>query len=81
MPNAKPGIVLALVGAALGACSEQATPDQNVLIDTNIPADAEFEALPPDETSGIPADELGNNGDSASATAGNADANVVGNNE
>ncbi len=79
MPNAKPAIVLALVGAALGACSEQAKPDQNVLIDTNIPADAEFEALPPDETSGIPVGDLGNEGDPT--VVGNADANMVGNSE
>ena len=79
MPNAKPAIVLALVGAALGACSEQAKPDQNVLIDTNIPADAEFEALPPDESSGMTADELSNSGDSGDSgnvgDLGNAPAN------
>jgi len=62
MPNAKPLILGAL--AALAACSGQSNPDQNVVITDNVPAGADVEALPPDESSGTPTDELENGADS-----------------
>ncbi|MEO6198914.1 MAG: hypothetical protein ABIO68_03105 [Sphingomicrobium sp.] len=43
------GLTLA---ATLAGCNDKA-PDKNFLIDTNVPADAEFESLPPDESSGV----------------------------
>lgn len=61
MPNAKPLIIGAL--AALAACSSQSNPDQNVVITDNVPAGADVEALPPDESSATPTDELENGTD------------------
>ena len=61
MPNARPLILGAL--AALAACSGQSNPDQNVIITDNVPAGADVEALPPDESSATPTDELANGAD------------------
>ena len=63
MPNAKPLIIASL--GALAACSGQSNPDQNVIITDNVPADADIEAVPPDESSGIPTDELENGADNS----------------
>ena len=52
--------LLGLFGAGITACSKPSSPDQNILIDTNVPADADIEALPPDEGNGVSADEIGN---------------------
>lgn len=51
--------LIALCAAGLASCGEQGG-DQNILIATNVPADAEVETLPPDDSSGTPADQLGN---------------------
>ena len=72
MPNARLVILVAEASAVIGACSKQTTPDQNVLIDTNIPANAEIEALPPDESSGMPPGEVANG-------EGNVDIDELGN--
>jgi hypothetical protein len=55
---------LVLVGAlaALTACKEQS--DQNIAVD-NIAANADVEALPPDESSETPSNELMNGSDNA----------------
>lgn len=56
MPAAINRLALIVLGtAALASCGEQGG-DQNILIATNIPADAEVETLPPDESAAVPAD-------------------------
>jgi len=60
------------IAAAATACNnqEQGNADQNIVIDSgNIPANADIEALPPDESSGTSTEELEN---------GAADSNVNG---
>ncbi len=49
----------------LAACKQQQpSQDQNVIIDSgNIPANADIEALPPDESSGTSTEELMNGSD------------------
>ena len=64
MLNAKP-LILAALAAALAACSSQSNPDQNVIITDNVPANADIEALPPDESSATPTDELQNGDDNS----------------
>jgi hypothetical protein len=57
-------LTLLLGGTALtmAACQKgnQQPQDQNIVIDNNVPANADIEALPPDESSGTPANELAN---------------------
>ena len=45
---------------ALAACQNDEQPEQNFAIDTNVPAGADLEALPADESSTTPSDELAN---------------------
>lgn len=65
MPNARKFMVLALGVAALAACNKQPQqPEQNIVIDTNAAmANADIEALPPDESSETPSNELVNGSD------------------
>ncbi|HVM22317.1 MAG TPA: hypothetical protein VM308_03305 [Sphingomicrobium sp.] len=61
MRNAINHILLAAVAAtALGACREQRSQDQNITVDNGVMANADIEALPPDESSVTPSDELAN---------------------
>jgi len=56
---------LAVAGAA---CHKQQSPaaEQNIVIDSgNVPANADIEALPADESSGTSANELANGNDNA----------------
>ena len=55
------------VAAAATACNKQErNEDQNIVIDSgNIPANADIEALPPDESSGTSTEELANGADNA----------------
>ncbi|MEO7564982.1 MAG: hypothetical protein ABIR63_02620 [Sphingomicrobium sp.] len=53
-------ILFALGGTALVACRGEQGQNQNILIDTNVPAGADVETLPPDDSSGTPAEQLGN---------------------
>jgi hypothetical protein len=53
-----------LIAAALSGCKNQQA-DQNVVITNEIPANADIEALPPDESTGTPSDELVNGEDNA----------------
>ncbi|MGH6706417.1 MAG: hypothetical protein ACREBP_03345 [Sphingomicrobium sp.] len=53
--------IIGLAAIGLAACSKQSSPDQNILIDTNVPAGAEIEALPPDEGNGAPVEEPATN--------------------
>lgn len=57
--------LLALCAAGLVSCGEQGG-DQNILIATNVPADAEVETLPPDESAAVPADVPVGTGDNRS---------------
>jgi hypothetical protein len=61
----RPGLTtLLLVGAALSvaACQKKAA-DQTVARDNNLAANADIEALPPDESSETPSNELVNGTD------------------
>ena len=50
--------------AALGACTKQEPQtDQNVVVDINSVSPNEIEALPPDESSETPSNELENGAD------------------
>jgi len=49
--------------AALAACRNSDQPDQNIVITNNIPEGADVEALPPDESTATPTDELENGPD------------------
>ena len=69
MQNAIRIVVLACA-LGLAACQEkQPSQDQNVIIDGNIPANADIEALPPDESSGTSTEELINGSDSPDVNA------------
>jgi hypothetical protein len=61
-----PAMIIMLVGSAfaLPACHKQPQPqDQNIIIDNGIDANADIEALPPDESSETPSNELVNGND------------------
>ncbi len=57
----------------LAAC-EKTQSDQNIAVD-NIAANADVEALPPDESSATPSNELANGADNPDVTDLNASAN------
>ena len=60
-----------MIGAsALGACSRDAS-DQNIMVDNNVAADAEIEALPADESSATPSDQLANGAAESNAATDN----------
>ena len=62
--------------AALAACHKQPPQtDQNVAIDINSVSPNDIEALPPDESSGTPSDQLANGDDSADVNDLNATGN------
>jgi hypothetical protein len=64
MPNAHKVFLTAIGLAALAACQKQPQPEQNIVIDTNAAmANADIEALPPDESSDTPSNELINGTD------------------
>jgi hypothetical protein len=78
MPNAARSLILAVAAAALAACHKQAAQqNQDLAIDQNLPANelpanAEIETLPPDESSTTPSSQLQNGYD-------NPDVNESGN--
>jgi hypothetical protein len=67
------GLTVLLIGAAaaLPACQKN-QPDQNMSITDNIPANADIEALPPDESSETTTNELAGGSDNADVTDLNA---------
>ena len=69
--------VLLLGGAALAAagCNSQQQEDQNIVITNEIPANADIEALPPDESSGTTTNELENGADNPDVNDLNASSN------
>ena len=66
-------LILSGALAALAACKEQS--DQNIAID-NLAANADVEALPPDESSGTSSNELMNGSDNADVGDLNASSNT-----
>jgi hypothetical protein len=76
MRNA-PKVLISLIAlAALSACNrQQPQPEQNVAIDINSVSPNDIEALPPDESSGTPTDQLANGEDSADVNDLNATTN------
>jgi hypothetical protein len=72
-------LILAASAGAIVAChkAEQQPQDQNIVIDDgNIPANADIETLPADESSGTTANELANGDDSADVNDLNASSNA-----
>jgi len=69
--------MLLLGGAALAAagCNSQQQEDQNIVITNEIPANADIEALPPDESSGTTTNELENGSDNPDVNDLNASSN------
>ena len=68
-------LILLLTAAALAACSKPA-PENNVAMDINNASPNDIEALPPDESSATPSDQLANGADNADV---NADTNAPAN--
>lgn len=66
-------MTLLLAGTALTVACQKKQADQNIVITNNIPADADIETLPPDESSETPSNELATGTD-------NADVNDIDNN-
>ena len=64
MRNAPELFLIAVVSIALGACQKDRS-DQNIIVDNDVVANADIEALPPDESSGTPDDQLANGADNA----------------
>ena len=62
--------LLLFSGVFLTACQQQRS-DQNIMIDNNV-AGADIEALPPDESSATPTDELVNGVDENEARSNEA---------
>jgi len=76
MRNAAKVILSLIALAALGAChKQQPQTDQNVAVDINSVSPNDIEALPPDESSGTPTDQLANGDDSADVNDLNATSN------
>jgi hypothetical protein len=76
MRNAPELLIAFIALGALGACNKQQPPtDQNVAIDINSVSPNDIEALPPDESSGTPTDQLANGEDSADVNDLNATTN------
>lgn len=70
MPAIKTLLLCATL-VALPGCNKAQQQDQNVVIDDgNIPANADIEALPPDESSGTSSEELANGADNPDVNGG-----------
>lgn len=64
MRNALKVLTATIALASVGACKKQEPQtDQNVAIDINSVSPNDIEALPPDESSGTPSDQLANGED------------------
>ena len=73
MRNVTKGPVLLVAILALAACSDRSA--ENVAIDINNAAPGDIEALPPDESSATPSDQLVNGDDNADVNDLNAASN------
>jgi hypothetical protein len=66
MPDARILIAAIAVIVIAGCQKAQQQPDnQNIIISNEVPANADIETLPPDESAGTPADQLENGSDNA----------------
>jgi hypothetical protein len=76
MRNAPKVLIALMVVATLGACRKQEPQaEQNVAIDINSVSPNDIEALPPDESSGTPSDQLANGEDNPDVNDLNATTN------
>jgi hypothetical protein len=73
MRSALKPLMVTLLAAA--ACQKQAPEDQNIVITNEIPANADIETLPADESTGTPTDQLENGSDNADVADLNASQN------
>lgn len=64
-------LILAVMVAAIAACNKPAS-ENNVAIDINNAAPGDIEALPPDESSATPSNELVNGDDNPDVNDANA---------
>lgn len=64
-------LILAVLPVAAACNTSQPPQEQNIAID-NVPAGADVEALPPDESSAIPSNQLMNGTDNAEVSGLNA---------
>jgi hypothetical protein len=67
MPNADRAILaaaFAVAAVALAGCNrQQPPPEQNIVMDNSVAANADIETLPPDESSATPSNQLANGDD------------------
>ncbi len=77
MRSAEPLLLVAVAALTLVACrqQEQQAGDQNVVIANGIDPNADVEALPPDESSATPTDQLANGADNPGVSDLNAATN------
>jgi hypothetical protein len=76
MPNADRLALAAIAAFALAGCNrQQPPPEQNIVIDNEIDANAEIETLPPDESSTVPSSQLVNGDDNPDVSDLNGSAN------
>lgn len=71
MRNAHKLIIL-LIGASMATACRQNASEQNIAIDNNAAADADIEALPPDESGATPTDEMVNGAGATENDAANS---------
>ena len=76
MPNVSKVLLIGGVALAAAACNRQQQGDQNIVITNEIPANADIEALPPDESSVTTANELANGDDNPDFNDLNASSNA-----
>ena len=75
MPNAT-RLLISFAGAAFLAACGRDDSEQNIVITNEIPANADIEALPADESATTPSDELANGSASPSDDTENTDSNA-----
>ena len=75
MDNGSKALLLAGAALAAAGCNSQQQEDQNIVITNEMPANAEIEALPPDESSGTTTNELENGADNPDVNDLNASSN------
>jgi uncharacterized lipoprotein YajG len=68
-------LLFAAATLALAGCHKQPPQNQNIIVDNNLPANADVEALPQDESSEISSNELANGDDNPDVNDLNASSN------
>ena len=71
MRNVRDLAALLIGASALAACTPDSS-DQNIMVDNNVAAEADIEAVPADESSATPSDELANGAIEDNAASSNA---------